>query len=190
MADKYIVIGGSAGSFQVILEIIENLPKNYPFPIFLVLHRLKEIRTGFVEALSTKSKLHITEPNDKEPIVNGVIYLAPANYHMYFDFNHIITLSTEEPVNHSRPSIDITFMSAAYVFANKTVGILLSGANKDGALGLKTIHDNGGITIVQNPANAQIATMPQAALQIFNPQKILNSEEIVKFVTKILPSYV
>lgn len=189
MADKYVIIGGSAGSFQIVLKLLEQLPKDYPYPIFLILHRLKDIRSGFIEALSTKCRLPIFEPNDKDIIQKGNIYLAPANYHMYFEFDNTISLSTEEPVNHSRPAIDISFMSSAHIFSNKVCGILLSGANKDGAMGIKAIKDNGGYTIVQDPKDAQIATMPQSAMSLFEPHKILNSEEIVNFVVKILPKY-
>lgn len=189
MAEKYLIIGGSAGSFQIVLKLLEQLPKDYPYPIFLILHRLKDIRSGFIEALSTKCKMPICEPNDKDIIQKSNIYLAPANYHMYFETDLTISLSTEEPLNHSRPSIDISFMSAAHIFSNKACGILLSGANKDGAFGIKTIKDNGGFTIVQDPREAQIATMPQSALSLFDPHKILNSEEIVNFVVKILPRY-
>ena len=140
---KYIIIGGSAGSFQIVTEILSALPKNYKLPIFLCLHRLKHVRAGFVEALSIKSNLKIIEPNDKEIIKKGTVYLAPANYHMYFELSNYIALSTEESVNHSRPSIDISFISAAYTYRDKLIGILLSGANKDGALGMREIKEQG-----------------------------------------------
>ncbi len=185
MANKYIIIGGSAGSFQTVLKILEGLPKNYPYPIFLVLHRLKNVRSGFIEALSIKSKLKLTEPTDKEIIKPGKVYLAPANYHMYIEYDNMFSLSTEETVNHSRPSIDITFSSASFAFGKKVIGILLSGANKDGSVGLKNIKNNGGLSIVQNPKNAQIQTMPKAALELFEVNKILSSEEIINFVTKL-----
>ena len=164
MASKYIIIGGSAGSFQSITEILSELPKDYEAAIFLCLHRLKHIRTGFVEALSIKSKLPISEPCDKEIVRGGKIYLAPANYHMHFELGNHFSLSTEEAVNHSRPSIDLSFASAAYIFKNKLTGILLSGANRDGAQGMKEINNYGGTTIVQNPDECQVKTMPTAAM--------------------------
>jgi two-component system chemotaxis response regulator CheB len=190
MSKKYIVIGGSAGSFQTILQLLENMPKSIPFPIFLVLHRLKNVKSGFIEALSLKSKINIVEPDDKEIIQPGIIYLAPANYHMYLEFDNTISLSTEEPLNHSRPSIDITFLSAASSFKEKTIGVLLSGANKDGAAGLKVIKEMGGLTIVQDPKDAQIQTMPQAALDIFNVDRVLNSEAIINYISKLHLLYV
>jgi two-component system chemotaxis response regulator CheB len=95
-------------------------------------HRLKHVRSGFVEALSIKSGLPVREPDDKDPIKSGYIYLAPANYHMYIELGNKFALSTEEAVNHSRPSIDLSFISAAYNYKQKLIGIILSGANKDG----------------------------------------------------------
>ena len=135
---RAVIIGGSAGSFQVITRILSSLPMNYSLPVFLCLHRLKHIRSGFVEALSIKSKLPVVEPDDKDAIKPGIIYLAPANYHMHIELGNRFSLSTEEPVNHSRPSIDLSFMSAAYNYKRKLVGIILSGANRDGAVGLKS----------------------------------------------------
>ncbi len=190
MAQKYIIIGGSAGSFQIILALLEALPKNYPFPIFLVLHRLKNVRTGFVEALSTKTKINIVEPSDKELIESGNIYIAPANYHTYLEFDNTVLLSTEETVNHSRPSIDVTFNSAAYSQKENVVGVLLSGANKDGAEGLHRIHKMGGTTVVQAPNDARISTMPQAAIDLFEPTKIMTAEEIINYISKLHFIYV
>lgn len=190
MAKKYVLIGGSAGSFQTILSLLEALPKNYPFPIFLILHRLKNVRSGFIEALSIKSKVNLLEPEDKNIIEEGNIYLAPANYHMYIEFDNTISLSIEEPVNHSRPSIDITFSSAANSLRDKTIAVLLSGANKDGAAGLKDISEAGGITVIQDPNDAQIQTMPQAALDMFKVDKIMSAEEIINYISKLHFLYV
>ncbi len=182
MPRKYIVIGGSAGSFQTVLKILETLPKGYPYAVILVLHRLKNVKGGFIEALSVKSKLKLIEPKDKTKIEASKIYLAPSNYHLYVEFDNTFVLSTEETVNHSRPSIDITFSSIAFSFKEKVVGILLSGANRDGAEGLLNIAKNGGYTIVQEPENAQIQTMPQAAINLFEPNKIFTDDQIVDFL--------
>lgn len=184
---KLIIIGGSAGSFQVITRIIHNLPKDYPIPVVLALHRLKHVRHGFVEALMIKSKMRVIEPYDKEKIRAGNIYLAPANYHLYVELAGTFALSTEEAVNHSRPSIDLTFMTAGYAYKNKSVGIILSGANKDGALGLKKIKDYGGITVVQDPSDAQMPTMPVAAIErAGKADHVMKSDEIIKFLNSLL----
>src|SRR5690606_26918429 len=149
---KAVVIGGSAGSFQGVVKILSNLPKNFPLPIIMCLHRLKHVRHGFVEALSLKSVVQVTEPNDKESIKKGSVYLAPANYHMSVELGHYFALSTEEMVNNSRPAIDITLVTSAYVYKEKLIGILLSGANRDGARGMQSIKDKKGLTIIQDPS--------------------------------------
>lgn len=184
---KNIVIGGSAGSFQTIIEILEKIKKKeFTFSIFMVLHRLKNVKSGFVEALSTKNKVRLLEPYDKENIMPGTIYLAPSNYHMYIEYDNTISLSTEEMINHSRPSIDATFMSAALSLQNNAIGILLSGANRDGAEGLHQMHKQGAFTIVQDPAESQIQTMPQAALNLFEPSRIMTSKQIVNYVSNYI----
>lgn len=183
--DKYILIGGSAGSFRIVTEILGALPKDFPYSIILVLHRLKHIKTGFTEALSSKSLLPVSEPKDKEKIEQSKVYIVPANYHMYIEPDKTFALSTEEPVNHSRPSIDITFSSAAYSLNGKIIGIILSGANKDGAFGLKKIKDNSGITIVQDPEESIVRTMPDAAIKTTEPENILSSQKIVEFIANL-----
>ena len=182
---KALIIGGSAGSFQVIVQILSNLPENFSLPILLSLHRLKHIRTGFVEALSIKSKIKIIEPHDKQIIKPGCAYLAPANYHMLIDIDKRIALSTGQQVNHSRPSIDLSFQTAAEVYRTKLVGVILSGANKDGAYGLKKVFDNGGYTVVQSPEDSQITTMPKAALSLIEPNKVLTVREISEFINTL-----
>ena len=185
MSHKYIVIGGSAGSFQTVTSILAALPKSFNLPLFLCLHRLKHVRSGFVEALSIKSNITVIEPNDKEIIRQRTAYLAPANYHMYFELGNLIALSTEEPVNHSRPSIDISFASAAYTYKSKLIGILLSGANKDGAYGMKQIKENGGLTIVQDPNECQVKTMTDAAIQATEIDHVLTSDKIIEFIANL-----
>jgi two-component system chemotaxis response regulator CheB len=182
---KYIIIGGSAGSFRIVTDILDNLPKNFPYTLILILHRLKHLKNGFIEALSAKTKLPVTEPFDKEPILEKHIYIAPANYHLYIEPDKTFALSAEEPVNHSRPSIDLSLASAGFSLKESLIGIMLSGANKDGAVGLKKIKDNGGLTIVQNPNDSMVRTMPEAAIQETNPQKILTSQEIIDFIINL-----
>ena len=184
-----MVIGGSAGSFQGITKILSSIPENFPLPIIMCLHRLKHVRNGFIEALSIKSVKPVIEPYDKESIKRGKIYLAPANYHMYVELGHTFALSTESMVNNSRPSIDITLVSTAFSYKQKLIGILLSGANKDGAIGMKTIHEKGGITIVQEPSECLIDTMPTAALRITNIDYTLSIENIIKFLTELSKNY-
>jgi two-component system, chemotaxis family, protein-glutamate methylesterase/glutaminase len=186
---KAVVIGGSAGSFQGVVKILAQLPKGFPLPIIMCLHRLKHVRNGFVEALSIKSVVQVTEPNDKENIKKGNIYLAPANYHMSVELGNHFALSTEEMVNNSRPSIDITLGTCAFAYKEKLVGILLSGANKDGALGMKYIHDRGGLTIVQEPTECMIDTMPRSAMAVTKIDHVLRVEQIVQFLKELDSQY-
>jgi two-component system chemotaxis response regulator CheB len=186
---KAIVIGGSAGSFQGIVKILSNLPDNFPLPIIMCLHRLKHVRNGFVEALSIKSTAEIVEPYDKQPIKKGKVYLAPSNYHMSTELGHYFSLSTEEMINNSRPAIDLTLGTTAYVFRDKLIGILLSGANRDGGLGMKYIKDRGGLTIVQDPAECMIETMPRAAMSLTTIDHVLKIDEIVEFFKQLHKQY-
>lgn len=182
---KAVVIGGSAGSFQGVVKILSQLPKGFPLPIIMCLHRLKHVRNGFVEALSIKSVVQVTEPYDKETIKKGSVYLAPANYHMSVELGNNFALSTEEMVNNSRPAIDITLGTCAFVYKEKLLGILLSGANKDGALGMKHIHERGGTTIVQEPSECMIDTMPKAALAATNIDHVMKIDEIVEVLKEL-----
>lgn len=191
ITDKYkaVVIGGSAGSFQPIVQILSSIPREFPLPIFLCLHRLKHVRHGFVEALSIKSQKDIIEPMDKESIKKGIVYLAPANYHMAVELGNSVSLNTEELINNSRPAIDITFESAAYVYRDKLIGILLSGANKDGAIGMQKIKHRKGLTIIQDIEESMINAMPLAAKNIVDIDYELKVDEIIAFLLKINKLY-
>lgn len=186
---KAVVIGGSAGSFQGMVKILSQLPKGFPLPIIMCLHRLKHVRNGFVEALSIKSVVQVTEPHDKENIKKGGVYLAPANYHMSVELGHYFALSTEEMVNNSRPAIDITLSTCGFVYKEKLIGILLSGANRDGAQGMRAIHEKGGLTIVQEPTECMIDTMPKAALAATKIDHVLRVDQIVEFFKELDKQY-
>ena len=179
------MIGGSAGSFQVVTKILSALPQSLSVPVFLSLHRLKHVRSGFLEALSIKSNLPIIEPDDKEQIKAGKVYLAPANYHMYIELGNRIALSTEEPVNHSRPSIDLSFFTAAQAYREKLIGIILSGANSDGAQGLKRVKELNGLTIVQDPEECQVRTMTEASMKLTKVDHVFKTDQIVNFLLTI-----
>ena len=184
---QVVVIGGSAGSFPVINAILSNLPDSRHYPVILCLHRLKQVRHGFKEALALHSKWEIREPDDKERALKGTVYLAPANYHLLFDYDNRFALNIDAPINHSRPAIDITCETASYWYRSRLLGILLSGANKDGASGLKKIRDRNGITIVQDPEEAQIATMPNAALNLSAAMHTMDTTNIIGFLNQNSP---
>lgn len=182
---KAIIIGGSAGSFSVVSKVLSKLNPKFSIPIIMCLHRLKHVRSGLVEGINLKSQIKVFEPFDKEKIMQGKAYLAPSNYHLFIEYDQTFSLSTEESLNHSRPSIDHTFLSAAQVYREKCIGILLTGANKDGANGLREIKLKNGLTLVQNPETCDIKTMPQAALKLFQPDKILSPDEIADFLNSL-----
>ncbi|MEM7549995.1 MAG: chemotaxis protein CheB [Bacteroidota bacterium] len=186
---KAIVIGGSAGSFQGITRILSAIPKDFELPIIMCLHRLKHVRHGFVEALSIKSVKPVIEPYDKEHIKRRSVYLAPANYHLSIELGNLFSLSTEDMINNSRPSIDVTLETCAYNYKQKLIGILLSGANRDGALGMKRIKDRGGLTLVQDPEECMIDTMPTAALKITDIDYTLKIDQIIEFLTELNQHY-
>lgn len=182
---EIVVIGGSAGSFPVVSKILENVPRRFRLPIVMCLHRLKDKREGFKEALEIKSTLPVEEPNDKDLILPGYAYVAPANYHLLIEEKSRFALATTELVQYSRPSIDVLFESCADVFREATVAILLSGANRDGALGMRKIKEKGGYLIVQDPKECSMNTMPEAALQITKVDKILSVTEILKLLHEL-----
>ena len=185
MAYKAIVIGGSAGSFQVVTKILSALPQQLSVPVFLSLHRLKHVRSGFLEALSLKSNLPVIEPNDKDQIRPGRAYLAPANYHLYIEMGNRIALSTEEAIHHSRPSIDLSFITAAQAYREKLIGIILSGANSDGAMGLKKVKEYNGLTIVQDPAECQVPTMTEASMKLTQVDHVFKTDQIIQFLLNL-----
>ncbi|UKN01615.1 chemotaxis protein CheB [Paracrocinitomix mangrovi] len=182
---KCIVIGGSAGSFTVMMEILQNLPKDFSLPILICMHRMKHGKEGFANALNLKSNLNLVEPYDKEKIKKNSVFLAPANYHMCVEMDKTISLSTEEDYNYSRPAIDLLFKSASYVYKKHLLGIILSGANHDGAIGLKCVKDCGGMTIIQSISESQVPTMPKSAKKKTQIDFELNTRQITEFLIQI-----
>lgn len=158
------------------------MPETFSFNLIVCVHRLRNVRTGFVDALSKSISVSVHEPMDKDPLENGKVYISPANYHLLVEPGEYITLSTFRRVNHSRPSIDLTMKSAAEAYGHACTGILLSGANTDGVDGMMAIRQKGGTTIVQDPLEAEIPAMPEAALHSFVPDYILTADKIITFI--------
>ncbi len=183
MKHDALVIGGSAGSFRAIIHLLEILAIDLSIPVFLCLHRLKQARKGFEETLANIASLPLMEPFDKEKIKPGIIYLAPANYHMLIENKRTIALSTEDPIQYSRPSIDICFASAAEIYKQRLLAILLSGANQDGTGGIAAVNRHGGYTLVQDPTDCEITTMCESAIKLTIPNQILTIPEIIEFVS-------
>ena len=160
---RAIVIGASAGAVQALSHILPSLPAAYPLPLLVVVH-VPAAPSGLVALFGAKSRIRVREPEDKEPVDAGTVYFAPPGYHMLVEDARSIALSMDEPVLFSRPSIDILFESAADSFGAGLVGVVLTGANEDGANGAAAIGAAGGAVLVQNPAEAFAGAMPGAAL--------------------------
>lgn len=180
-----IVIGASAGGIKAITYIISALPKTYSFPIIIVLHRLKNVSSKLEDVLQHNCRVTIKEADEKEKLLPKTVYITPANYHLLIEKDRTLSLDYSELVNWSRPSIDITFESASEVYKNKLMGILLTGANNDGAIGLKAIKESGGHTIVQDPKTAEASSMPNAALKLGAASEIMTVPEITEYLLKL-----
>jgi two-component system, chemotaxis family, protein-glutamate methylesterase/glutaminase len=173
-----VVIGGSAGSGVVIEEILSHLPCDFPMTVFVVQHLHESDDGSFAEHLGRTCKLEVIVPCDKQPIEKGYVFVAPANYHMLLERNSTIALSVDEKVKWSRPSIDVLFESAARAYGKRLIAIVLSGANDDGAQGMKAVKDYGGIAIVQSPDKAESQVMPRAAIEATNPDYVQDPVDI------------
>ncbi|PBQ34523.1 chemotaxis protein CheB [Sphingobacteriaceae bacterium] len=177
-----VVIGGSAGSIPVLNTIIAALPKLFPLPVIVCVHRMKNVAEGIKEVFELNANCALFEPNDKEPILPGNIYIAPSNYHLLIGSDKTFSLSTDRLVNYSRPAIDLTFQTAAKVYKSGLIGILLTGANKDGAHGMLAVKNNGGTTIVQDPEECSAPFMPAAALALKCVDYIFTERKIISFL--------
>ncbi|HEY6900310.1 MAG TPA: chemotaxis protein CheB [Puia sp.] len=180
--DKLLVVGGSAGSLSVILALLSAIGVDFPVPVIIVLHRSGGFESSLEELLSTRTGLEIKEVEEKEALRSGFVYICPADYHVLLETDGTFSLDYSERVHFSRPSIDVTFRSAAEVYGPGVIGVLLSGGNADGAEGLAYIQELGGITIVQDPLTADVPYMPQQAVTHMKPDYIVPAEELPIFI--------
>jgi two-component system, chemotaxis family, protein-glutamate methylesterase/glutaminase len=180
-----IAIGVSAGGLEALTLVIPQLPKTFSMPVMIAQH-LHEKEEGFLaKHLNNKSKLSVHEAYDKENIKTGYVYIAPANYHLLVEEGKTFSLSSEGRINWSRPSIDALFQSAADAYGDTLIGVILTGANKDGSLGLKTIKENGGLTIAQDPTTAHAEAMPSSAIKTVSVDHVLPLQGIVDLLIKL-----
>jgi two-component system chemotaxis response regulator CheB len=178
------VVGTSWGGLAALRTLVAGLPKEFMMAVTLVQHRHKDSDHLLRVLLQERSSLAVCEVEDKMPIEHGRVYVAPPDYHTLVERGHF-SLSTEAPVRYSRPSIDVTFLSAADSYAHRTVGIVLTGANADGAEGLRRISDRGGMALVQDPDTAESKVMPEAATRMVPRAKVMPLEEIVSFLAAL-----
>jgi len=182
---KAVVIGTSAGGLKALKTIILNLPHGFCLPILIVQHMSARSDGFMAHYFNQLSHLNVKEADPGEPIRPNHVYIAPANYHMLVEKNFTISLTVSEKVSFARPSVDVLFESAAYALKDQLIGVLLTGANNDGAKGIETIHQAGGLTVVQNPATAEVGIMPAAAIETGCADKILELEEIAGFLAEV-----
>lgn len=182
---EFLLIGGSAGSLEVLFRLLPLLRPDLPFPVALVLHRRNSADSSLSGLLGSKTLNPTHEVEDKEPVTPGTIYLAPADYHLLIEKDRTFALDYSEKINFSRPSIDVTFESAADVYGPGLVAILLSGANEDGTHGLMAVKRAGGMVIVQNPDTAQMPFMPHYALTHLHIDHVFDTTQMAGFINAL-----
>jgi two-component system chemotaxis response regulator CheB len=180
-----IIICGSAGSLEVLLEVLPGLRPGLDIPLVVVLHRKAGTDSALTQLIAARTSLKVLEAEEKDPILPGHLYIAPADYHLLFEQDHTFALDDSERVNYSRPSLDVSLESASLVYGAATAALLLSGANADGVEGLKRVQQAGGYIAVQDPASAQVPYMPQQALDALRMDAILAPNAMAAFINTL-----
>lgn len=180
-----VAIGGSAGAFAALKVLLPALPPGLGVPVIVVIHLPADRPSAIVEVFQQAVPHRMKEADDKEPLAGGTVYFAPPAYHLLVETDRSLSLSTDELVHHSRPSIDVLFESAADAFGAGLLGVVLSGANEDGASGLKAVVDAGGQAVVQAPETAEHRLMPAAALRATTPHAVASIQEIAGILSAL-----
>lgn len=187
---RTLVIGTSFGGIEALGQVLPQLPKDLPLAVLVVLHIGNTPNQLFIKHLNITCPMRVKEADDKEPICPGTIYMAPPNYHLMVEPDETISLSVDSKINHCRPAIDVLFETAAWTYRQELMGLIMTGLNEDGAKGLLTIKELGGITLVQKPENAMASFMPASAFNTTQPHYVLPlykiAETIVGLVRKSL----
>jgi two-component system chemotaxis response regulator CheB len=176
----------SAGGLKALRAILPSLPSDFTLSVIIVVHRHKDSDDHLERSLNNACEINVKQADEKEHIKDGMVYFGPPNYHLLIEDDYTFSLSQGQVVNYARPSIDIMFESAAYVYGPKLIGIALTGANDDGSQGLKKIKMAGGLAIVQAPETAEVDVMPMAAIAAVEPDHILSLEEIGPFLNRLM----
>lgn len=185
---EIIAIGGSAGGIKAVSEILKSLPADYPIPIVIVLHRLRNVSSSLQSVIQHSTALRVKEADEKETIAPSCAYIAPANYHLLIEEDRTFALDYSETVKYSRPSIDLTFECIAEIYGKAAIGILLTGANDDGANGLLKMRNAGSKCYVQDPNRAHAKVMPRAAIGLGAADIVIQLEEIGSMLKKAFQS--
>lgn len=182
---EMVIIGGSAGSLEALLEILPAIKQGYALPVILVLHRKSSEEDILADLLRARTHFKVKEIEEKELPQAGTLYIVPPDYHLLFEEDHTFSLDVSEKVNYCRPSIDVVFQSAADVYRDKLVCILLSGANADGTDGFRNVKGSNGITIAQSPESAEVSYMPEQAINSNTATFVMKNSEIVSYLNQL-----
>ncbi len=183
---RAVVIGVSAGGMSALGEILPRLPVDFSLPVIIVQHISPQSDNYMIKHFNGISEITVKEADEKETALPGHAYFAPPNYHLLVEEDFTFSLSVENRVNYSRPSIDVLFESAIDAYCSSLIGIILTGANNDGSKGLKKIKDCGGLTIVQDPKTAEVPAMPEAAIKLSKPDYVLKLKDIAPFLVNLV----
>ncbi len=186
IAPEAVVIGASAGALDALSTILPALPEQFKLPVIIVVHLPPDKQSMLAQLFQAKCKLAVREAEDKEALQGGTVYFAPPNYHVLIEQDKTLSLSSDEPVLYSRPSIDVLFESAADAYGPALICLVLTGANSDGAAGMKAVIDAGGKGIIQTPDNAYASAMPQAAIVMCPTAKVLPLAAIAAYLQEVI----
>ena len=182
---KAIVIGTSAGGLFALSTLLSALPAAFPLPVLVVQHRSREQRDLLEELLQNKCRIRVKQADEKEPVQGGTVYIAPPDYHLLVETDETLSLSCDDRVFYSRPSINVLFESAALVYGEGLVAVILTGANEDGASGIRLVKKYRGMTIAQDPAEAQFPYMPKASIETKKIDRVWRLDEIGDFLVAL-----
>ena len=180
-----VVIGASAGALEALSAILPALPTDFRLPVMVVVHIPPDKRSVLADLFAAKCQINVREAEDKEPVVGGTVFFAPPDYHLLVEANATLSLSADEPVLYSRPSIDVLFESAADAYGSTLIAIVLSGANQDGAAGLNAVVQAGGTAIIQCPKDAFASAMPQAAIAMCPDAQVMSLSAIAAYLQRV-----
>lgn len=182
---RAVVIGVSTGGVLALKQILAALPIDFPIPVLVVTHITPTADDGLAQLLNSQCSIRVKEADEEEPLAPGTVYLAPANYHLLVERSGVLELSVDPPVNFARPSVDVLFESAAEAFGRQLIGIILTGAGHDGSRGLLQIRQAGGLVIVQDPADAEMDSMPRKALELLAPDYLVSLPELPALLCRL-----
>lgn len=187
-AASAVVIGASAGGVEALLQVLSGLPQDYPLPVIVVVHMADDRDSLLPEVFGYRLVLPVREAADKDSILPGTVYFAPSGYHLLVEQDFCFSLSCDPREHFSRPSIDVLMDSAADAWGPQLAAILLTGANEDGAAGMARVSQAGGLTVVQDPSEAQSPTMPRAAIKLHTPDFVLPLGGIKTLIAQLRPA--